>query len=192
MEAHSSRTESKTWQAYRNALLRFVRGRVNDAAAAEDIVQDVLVKAYTRRGTLREPSRLREWLYQITRNEVIDYYRSYRRLEAVPDDLAQEDPRGADGDARQELARCLVPMLNDVPEPYRRALQMADFDGIRQREVAARLGLSLSGAKSRVQRARRMLRDVLFRCCRVELDRRGHAVDFEAIEGGSNCSRRDC
>lgn len=177
--------EEIPWREYREALHRFVLRRVGDEAAAEDIVQDVLVKAYGQRETLRTSTKLRSWLYQITRNAVVDYYRSHKRFEALPEEFASE---AADGDAcaRQELARCLVPLLDTLPDPYRRALRLADFEGVRQREIALRLGLSLSGAKSRVQRARAMLRDALLECCSVELDHRGRAV---GIENGKACER---
>lgn len=189
METHSRNAETKTWQAYRDALFRFVLLRVGEETAAEDIVQEVFLKAHARQGTLREPSKLRAWLYQITRNEVIDYYRLQKPSEAVPDELIQGDTREEDNRVQRELARCLVPLLDEVPEPYRQALWLADFEGTKQRVVASRLGLSLSGAKSRVQRARKMLRDVLLKCCHVELDSRGYPVDYEAGEGCS-CSTR--
>ncbi len=184
---HYNKTETTAWQAHRDALYRFVLKRVPDQAAAEDIVQEVLVKAYTRQGTLKEPSKLRPWLYQITRNAIIDYYRLQKPSEAIPDELIHEDTEEEDNRARQELARCLVPLLDALPEPYRQALRLAEFKGATQREVGSRLGLSLSGAKSRVQRARKMLREVLLKCCRVELDRRGGVVDYEAREGCDGC-----
>jgi RNA polymerase sigma-70 factor (ECF subfamily) len=68
-------------------LYRFVLKRVRDREAAEDIVQDVLVKAYSRQGTLKEPSKLQPWLYQITRNAIVDYYRLRKPSEVVPDNL---------------------------------------------------------------------------------------------------------
>lgn len=188
METQNSNAEAKTWQAYRDALYRFVLLRVGNRAAAEDIVQEVLLKAFARQGTLKEPSKLRAWLYQITRNHVIDYYRLQKPSEAVPDELIQEGRRDEDNRAQRELAGCLVPLLDQVPEPYRQALKLADFEGAKQREVASLLGLSLSGAKSRVQRGRKMLKDVLLKCCRVELDRRGRAVDYEAAQGCGGCS----
>jgi len=80
MQAPHNNRETTAWQAHRDALYRFVLQRVRDEAAAEDIVQEVLVKAYTRQGTLKEPSKLRPWLYQITRNAIIDYFRSQRAL----------------------------------------------------------------------------------------------------------------
>ena len=183
IEANHSSEENRTWQAYRNALYRFILLRVGDETVAEDIVQEVLCKAYARQGTLREPSKLKAWLYQITRNEVIDYYRSLKPSEAVPDELIQEEPPEEDDRIQGELARCLVPLLDGLPDRYGQALRLADFEGMKQQEVASRLGLSLSGGKSRVQRARKRLKEALLKCCRVELDRRGNAVNYE-VGGG--------
>ena len=188
MQVRHNNTEATAWQAYRDALYRFILQRVRDEAAAEDIVQEVLVKAYTRQGTLKEPSKLRPWLYQITRNAIIDYFRSQRPSVAVPVELIRKDTSEADNRIQRELAHCLVPLLDELPKPYRQALRLAEFEGITQREVASRLGLSLSGAKSRVQRGRKMLREVHLKCCRVELDRRGGVVDYEAREGCDGCA----
>ena len=187
MQMRHDNTEATAWHAHRSELYHFVLKRVRDEVAAEDIVHDVLVKAYTTQGTLKEPSKLRPWLYQITRNAIIDYYRLQKASEAVPDDLVYEDTGEEDNRAQRELARCLVPLLDELPKPYRYALRLAEFEGVTQREIASRLGLSLSGAKSRVQRARKMLRGVLLRCCRVELDRRGGVVDYDARDGCDGC-----
>jgi RNA polymerase sigma-70 factor (ECF subfamily) len=188
MEAQDNKEETP-WREFRDALLRFVMQRVSNVAAAEDIVQDVLVRAHTQQGTLREPSKLRPWLLQVTRNAVIDYYRRQKPTEAVSDALGQVTT-AEDGDQiEQELARCLVPLLDTLPDPYRQALRLTEFDGARQREVASLLGLSLSGAKSRVQRGRKMLRDALLSCCRVELDHLGRAVDYAVGDGCECCSR---
>jgi RNA polymerase sigma-70 factor (ECF subfamily) len=187
METACEELENATWQEYRDALYRFVLKRVGEAEAAEDIVQDVLVKAYAQQETLREPAKLRSWLYRITRNAVIDFYRLRKPLVALPDELYQENQKGAEELAMRELAPCLVPLLDTLPPPYREALRLVDFEGVKQREVASMLGLSWSGAKSRVQRGRKMLRDALLNCCRVELDRRGRVVDYDVGAGCENC-----
>lgn len=182
MRAPHESTQDQAWQEHRAKLYRFVLKRVQDEALAEDIVHDVLMKAHTRQETLRDARKLQSWLYQITRNTIIDHYRSQKPLEPMPDELIREHSE-EDGRAQRELARCLVPLLNELPELYRRALTLAEFEGLAQREVASRLGLSLSGAKSRVQRARRMLYEVLLECCRVERDRRGGILDYEPRNG---------
>ena len=187
MQPRQKNTEATTWQAHRDRLYRFILRRVCDEAVAEDIVQEVLVKAYAKQGTLKEPSKLQTWLYQITRNAIIDYFRLQKPSEPAPEGLIHEGTREEENRARLELARCLMPLLEALPESYRQALRLTEFEGATQREAASRLGLSLSGAKSRVQRARKMLRGVLLKCCRVELDRRGGVVDYEAREGCDGC-----
>jgi RNA polymerase sigma-70 factor (ECF subfamily) len=178
-------------QAYRDELYRFVLKRVRNEAAAEDIVQEALVKAYTYRETLKEPSRLRSWLYQIIRHTIFDHYRGQRPTEPVPDDLLPADASEEGCQAGRELAGCLAPLLDGIPAAYREALRLADIEGVTQQDVAARLDLSLSGAKSRVQRARRMLRDSLLACCRVEQDRRGAVVSYEPL-GKCDCCKDSC
>jgi RNA polymerase sigma-70 factor (ECF subfamily) len=189
--APRDRAVSTGLQAHRGELYRFVLKRVRDAAAAEDIVQEVLVKAYTQQGTLKEPSKLRSWLYQIVRNTISDHYRGQKTLEPVLDHLPPPGAGEETEQAQRELAGCLVPLLDELPESYRRALQLAEIEGVTQQEVASRLGLSLSGAKSRVQRARKMLREALLNCCQVERDNRGAVVSYETL-GGCDCCGGSC
>lgn len=186
MGAAPERLETRIWESYRAELFRFVLQRVPDRALAEDIVHDVLIKAYTRGGDLKDSGKLRPWLYRITRNAIVDSYRRRRPLEPLPEDLASED-YGGENRAEQELARCLTPLLAELPAGFRRALTLAEFEGVTQQEIAAREGLSVSGAKSRVQRARRRLRDVLLQCCRVEIDQRGGVVDYDPVHGCDGC-----
>ncbi|MCM2270828.1 MAG: sigma-70 family RNA polymerase sigma factor [Thermoanaerobaculia bacterium] len=178
------------WEGLRAELLRFVRSRVGDAAAADDVVHDVLLRALAALEGPRPPVHLRAWLYRATRNAIVDHYRA-RRPVALAVEAAEEEGAAAmataesadDASAEQELARCLEPMLAALPPDQREALALAEVQGLTQREVAARAGLSLSGAKSRVQRARRHLRAAVLACCRVEVDRRGGVVDFRRRGG---------
>lgn len=174
-EAHPA----AAWQAHRAELVRFVEARVHDRATAEDIVQDVLLRAYGRAETLRDAGSVQAWLYRITRNAVVDHYRARRPAEPLPDDLEAEDEAPGPG-AREALARCLRPMISQLPDAYREAVLLAEIQGLTQQETAARLGISLSGAKSRVQRARGRLHEMLRACCRLEFDSRGALMDFES------------
>ena len=177
---------AQAWQSYRAELVRFVLARVRDPAAADDIVHDTLLKALAQIGTLEDPAKLRAWLYRITRNAIVDHYRARRPAEPLPEDLEAESPAEVER-AEQELARCLTPLLGGLPAAYREALTLAELEGLPQREVARRGGLSLSGAKSRVQRARRLLRDALLDCCRVELDGRGGVSGYAPRAGCAPC-----
>ncbi len=169
--------EREVWEAYRTKLHRFVLARVKDRTTAEDIVQDVLARAYARRDTLRDHRKLGPWLYQIARNAIVDHYRRHRPTEELPVGLADREP-DASGQAERELARCLTPFIEELPTHYRQAVMLAELQGLTQREVASKLGLSVSGAKSRVQRARRKLEAMLLECCRVEFDARGGVAGY--------------
>jgi RNA polymerase sigma-70 factor (ECF subfamily) len=174
------------WRDLRARLVRFVRRRVADDATAEDIAHDALARAYASRDTLRMGDRLEPWLYQITRNAVVDHYRRRRPTEPLPPDLVATD--AADhGDARHELAQCVAPLVHALPAHYRDAIVLAELEGRTQQETADALGMTLSGAKSRVQRGRRMLAEKLLACCRIECDARGGIVEYESREGCGGC-----
>jgi RNA polymerase sigma-70 factor (ECF subfamily) len=161
---------------YRAALFRFVHARVPDHAAAEDIVHDVLLRAIERQSQLRDGQKLSPWLYQMTRNAIVDHHRASRPMEELPEDLVAPDPEPG---ALSQLALCLTPLAARLPEPYRTAFEMSEVQGVTQSEVARRLGISLSGAKSRVQRARTKLQELLLTCCTIERDHRGAVVHYE-------------
>lgn len=165
-----------TWQAMRSSLLQFVRKRVPTATIAEDITQDVLLKMVARLDTLHDHEKLTQWMYQITRNTIVDYYRQQQETAEIPADLPEWEN---DSDTiTAEAAQCVLPFIQQLPEHYRQALILAEIEGRTQQEVARQQGISLSGAKSRVQRGRQMLKSLLLQCCRFELDRRGSLVDF--------------
>jgi RNA polymerase sigma-70 factor, ECF subfamily len=165
---------------YRTALFRFVHARIRDHAAAEDIVHDVLLRAVERQSQLRDGTKLAPWLYQMTRNAIADHHRGRKPSEELPDDLIAPEPEPA---ALSELAQCLTPFIAQLPETYREAFELSEVQGLTQQETAQRLGISLSGAKSRVQRARTKLQDMILECCTLERDHRGSIVDHECRRG---------
>lgn len=81
-------------------------------------------------------------------------------------------------------------MIRSLPDGYREAVQLAEIEEQTQQDVADRLGLSLSGAKSRIQRGRAMLKDVLEACCSFELDGRGRVMGCDPKPNQKVC--RDC
>ena len=173
------------WAELGGRLRTFVAGRVNDAHAADDITQDVLLKVQAQLHTLPAEDKAPAWVFAVARNAIVDYYRSravrsHANIEDV--EAAAAPDEGGDAGPRQQVARCLARMAEQLPEPYREAMKLADVEGLTQQEVAARVGVSLSGAKSRVQRARQQLREMILDCCNVERDGRGGVVDMEPTE----------
>lgn len=168
---------SKIWEEFNQSLLGFIRRRVNDPDDAEDILQEVFLKIHTKIDTLEDGDRLVPWLYQITRNTIIDYYRSRRPADELPESLVV-DPEPVESDPTAQLAAGLREFMTCLPDKYRRALVLTELDGLKQAELAGRMGISVSGAKSRVQRGREMLRQALLECCHFEFDRRGGVLDY--------------
>jgi RNA polymerase sigma-70 factor, ECF subfamily len=175
------------WQEFAVKLGQFIRSRVTDPATAEDILQDVFVKIHKRLGSLQDPAKLERWIYLIARHAIIDHYRSRKATVEVPETL----PAEADaGDAEFEgLKAAFRRMIESLPEAYREALVLTEYEGLTQSELAQRLGISLSGAKSRVQRGRARLKEMLNQCCTFEFDRRGKVIECEprSKSGCENC-----
>ncbi len=173
------------WHEYHTKLAAFIKKRVNEDDA-EDLLQDVFVKFHSRIDTLNENTKLESWLYQITRNTIIDYYRSKRSMVELPEWLEQAD---ADKDVviRKELSSCLEPMVNKLPDKYRQAVQLSEIENKTQNEVAEIAEITLSGAKSRVQRGRVLLKDMLNACCEIEINNNNQLISYE--KKGRDC---DC
>ena len=176
----SSMTTERIWEEFHTPLQQFIRRRVFDEDTAEDILQDVFLKIHQHMDALKDVRKLEGWIYQITRNAINDVYRSRRHettLEAAEAlELPEELP---DDDIVSELLPSVRAMVRNLPELDRQALVLTEYQGLTQKELAERLGLSLSGAKSRVQRAHEKLRQQLLDCCHFELDRRNHVIDYQ-------------
>ncbi len=168
---------TQIWQEFSQSLLDFIRKRVDDPYDAEDILQDVFVKIHTHIDTLQDNGRLVPWLYQITRNTIIDYYRTRRPTVDLPESLSV-DPEPIESHPKAQLAFGLHDLIQTLPPKYRQAITLTELHGLKQTELADRLGISVSGAKSRVQRGRQMLRQALLDCCHFEFDRRGGVIDY--------------
>ena len=178
------------WEELHGNLRAFISRRVRNQSDVDDLVQRVLLQIVKGLGSLRDAERLHAWVYRTARNVIVDHYRSSIVRREVPsggtEDLALAD--GADSQAPsedderaalQELAACMTPMIRQLPPAYREAITLADLQGLNQAEAAARVGVSVSGMKSRIQRGRKQLKAVLEECCRVHLDRRGTIVAYD-------------
>jgi RNA polymerase sigma-70 factor, ECF subfamily len=189
-----AKTVESVWRDLHDPLLRYIARRVPDQASAEDILQEVMLRLHRHADDLDHVDSVSAWIHQISRNVIIDYYRAGARREVPasnPIDSQRPGPPVDDPDPEQrrgELAGCLEPLLARLPPTHREALQLTDLEGLTQVEAGARLGLSTSGMKSRVQRARAQLRDLFADCCDVSLDRRGSVVDYQPRGGPCTCN----
>lgn len=184
------------WHEFHERLRAFIARRVDNEADMKDILQTVFLRLHQNLGTLNRADRLTSWLFQITRHAIADYYRSSERQREIPTDFMLEpeidldsaypgmitDPLDVDASSAkviEELSSCLRPLAHHLPPHYHEAITLVEFEGLTQRKAAERLGLSVSGMKSRVQRGRQMLKGVLHDCCQIHLGPDGRIADYE-------------
>lgn len=173
------------WQEHQGRLRSYIARRVRDASSVDDILQTVFLKLHTSLGTVRSRGSLSGWLYRVTANAVADHFRATQRWEGLPEELAAAEP---ERDYVAELATCLEPLIEGLPERYRDAVILSEIKGVPLKGVGEILGISLSGAKSRVQRGRKLLRQHLGRCCAVQIERgRISGCEVRAIANRSGC-----
>jgi RNA polymerase sigma-70 factor (ECF subfamily) len=180
------------WREFHEALLGFVRRRVRSREAAEDILQDVMLRIHRNVAEVERAEAVGAWVHAIARNAITDHYRSasVRREVASGSEVDPEAASESEADTqdvRGELAACVSPLLKQLSPSFREALTMTEIEGLTQAKAAERLGISLSGMKSRVQRGRRQLKQVLVRCCDVEFDVRGDISEYRPRRGDCDC-----
>lgn len=172
-------------------VLGYVGRRVRSREDAEDVAQEVMLRIHRHSADLEHVDRMAAWVYRIAANAIADHYRRPARREMPAGhagDVPEPDPGTASPasmepgpeELRAALAGCLAPLIERLPPIYREALELTELDGVSQVSASARLGITVSGMKARVQRARAQLRELLLDCCDVELDRRRLVTDIRA------------
>lgn len=171
---------SLAWQAHEGELRGFLRHRLPDTDAADDLLQDVFLKALRAGQGFCSIGNPRAWLFQVARNALVDRYRAERPTMPLPDDLADTAPLlQAPVAPVDALADCLTRVLGELPDDDARILRACDLQGQTQKQFAAAHGLTLAATKSRLLRARQRLRDRLTTVCRVQFGADGCVDDHQ-------------
>lgn len=161
----------RAWHAHETELHGFLVRQAGDADAAEDVLQDVFLKAM-RQGqgfcTLDNP---RAWLFQVARNALVDASRLRRPTDEVSEELPA--PEGEERPPVDALDACVVRNLQHLDAEDRDIIEACDLNAQTVRGFAQAQGLTLPAAKSRLLRARQRLRAALVRNCGVRFDDSG-------------------
>lgn len=181
-------TTERIWRQLSDRLRQFIRSRVTSAADADGILQTVFLRIHQNFDAVRQVERLESWVFQITRNAVTDHFRKKRD---VPNQGTSPIATPDSGEnVNREVAGCLAALIDYLPEDQKRAVSMYELEGLSQAQIAGQESISLSGAKSRIQRGRRKLEAMLRECCQFQMDARGNVLEYEAIgnDFGPECS----
>jgi len=165
------------WQEHKNELRNFILKRVKEEDLTNDILQDVLMKVYNFCISKSCVRNIRSWLYQIAQNTITDHYRKQSKTTNLDNltEIEYEDQNIA----FSEATNYILPMIEFLPKEYAVPLKFADLDNIKQADIAKKLNLSLSATKSRIQRARQLLKAEFITCCHFKTDKQGNLISFE-------------
>lgn len=168
------------WDKFGSNLKLFILKRVQDEAIAKDILQDVFISIHTHIDQLKDQTKIQSWVYQIARNLITDHFRRIQKIQNLRpsfEEIEEDTPT----DFISETLTDLINMMSGLPEKYCEALCLTELGGMSQKAYAEKIGTSYSGAKSRIQRARLMLKDMLMNCCHYQFDKYGTVIDLHPI-----------
>lgn len=174
------------WRQYAPELRAWMRHRLSQPQDVDDLMQDLFIKAFQQGQRFCDIANARAWLYEVARNALADRMKLRREMVALPDDLACQDEDVAVVDM---LTVCLPRVLSELDAQDRDALVCCDIEGMPQAVFAEKMGIKLSTAKSRLQRARQRLRERMNSACQVKLDCLGQVQDFvprPPLDGGQD------
>lgn len=172
------------WTDFHKELKAFIQNKTRNTADTDDILQDVFIKIIQNFDKVNQSENLRHYLYGIVRNAVNDHFRNRKPI-PESDDIKEELTEEETQTLNTTVAECCIkPFINKLPEQYREALLITEFQNVSQKDLAEKIGISYSGAKSRVQRGKEKLKELILDCCAYESDRYGNLINGKE----KNCS----
>jgi RNA polymerase sigma-70 factor (ECF subfamily) len=179
---------------FHKVLLGFIKSKVNNHEDAEDIVQNVFMKVAGSVGDLNRKEKLQSWIYAIARNSVIDYYRTNvnKKSLIIEGDISDSFTDNEYIDTTKGLDCCLIDFVNQLPEEYRDIIIDVEMKGIKQKDLTEKYGLAYPSIRSRVQRGREKLKQLLLECCNIQWDNRGNILDVSSRSGCEKDEEDNC
>jgi RNA polymerase sigma-70 factor (ECF subfamily) len=158
---------------------------VKDADVASDLLQETFLKAHLHLSELKDRDKLESWLYQIARNIIADFFRKQKHFSSALPEIPEEP---AAENINQRFAACVTSFINRLPLKYKEAVKMADLENMNQTDLAKKLNISYSGAKSRIQRGRALLKSYMLQCCHIVSDKYGNIISEDVKSNCKSCS----
>ena len=166
---------SSLWLEYKNGLKYYILKKVKNKDVANDLSHEVLMKIYNSCCSTIKIKNVRSWMFQIAHNTTVDYLKKQHNFTNII-------PESYDNDEHtviQEADKIIKPLMKLLPNKYAIPLQLSDIDELKQKEVAQKLNLSLTATKSRIQRARILLKEKIIECSNLEKDEKGNLISLE-------------
>jgi len=151
--------------AHQSKFLSFLSARVEDRAAAEDILQSAYVKAVEHGSEIRDDESTVAWFYRILRNAITDHYRRKAARTSAQEAFAAEAPVSYEAEVRQTVCACIGDVIHGLKSEYRTAIEQVDLGGMTVEAFAQSQATSANNASVRLHRARKALAKKLTAVC---------------------------
>lgn len=168
------------WKEFSSQLYIYINSKVNNKYDTEDIIQEVFIKIHNNIDKINDQSKLKSWIYKITKNTIIDYYRKKKDIsvDIMKFEKVIEEDNKSDN-MNEEISKCLEKMIFELPKKYQEAIDLYDIKGMNHKEISKKLDVTVSCSKMRVQRAKAKLKEILLECCDFEVDSFGNIIDYK-------------
>ncbi|MCK0180635.1 sigma-70 family RNA polymerase sigma factor [Flavobacteriaceae bacterium S0862] len=166
---------SSLWIEYKSGLKYYILKKIKNEDLADELSHEVLMKIYKSCCSGNEIKNIRSWMYQIAHNAVIDHLKKEDKLADEVTEILKVD----ENNPYEDVENFVEPLIKLLPEKYAGPLLLSDIEGINQIEVSKKMNLSLTATKSRIQRARKLLKDKIIECSNLELNAKGNPISIE-------------
>ena len=174
---------SYIFTTFHKELKSFILKKTRNATDTDDILQDAFIRIIKNWDKVNQSDNLRLYLYGIVKNTVYDYFKKKGPIHDSIENVQEFTPEEAQNLNAAVANCCIRPFIDKLPDHYREALHLSELQYLSQKELAEQLGISYSGAKSRVQRGKEKLRGLLLDCCPYKSDIYGNIIS----NGKSDC-----
>lgn len=177
------------WNEFHLQLFNYINRAALNQHDAQDILQEVFLKIFNSIEQLENPQAIKSWIYKITRNTLIDFYKKKKELSVSPETFAVLKAEQHDVDnMNDDIARCIKNMLTELPDKYQRVYYLHENKSMKHADIAKMLGISVSASKVRLKRSKDMFRDKLLQCCDFYVDKYGNVLDYYPKSKCDYCS----
>ena len=168
------------WITTEGKLRNYLLSKLTDHSQVDDLLQNVFLKVRANIHQLKKVEKADAWVFQLTRNSLMDHFRKEKKRQQQVSDFNWPTSEQITDDKTQNLALWIPEAIQLLPEKYREAIYLTEIKGMSQKELAEHLNISYSGAKSRVQRGRLLLKEIILACCDVAADKYGNIIEYKS------------
>ena len=179
-------TSIQIWEEHSDRLKAFICSKVKGEDHCHDILQELFLKITEKEERIKLIEQPASYLIKMAQNSIMDYYRAQKK--SIEQLQAYKCTNIDEHLSDIQLADCcLISFIKNLPPIYNEALILTELEGLSQKQLARQLNISYSGAKSRIQRARKLLKDSILACCPYQFDKYGNIISITKISKNSCC-----